>query len=289
MPEIALRGVPHYYQWITDQGDARDPLSQKPVLLFVHGWGGSSRYWQSTAHALVTSYDCLLYDLRGFGRSQAAASSPRDPIYEMGYYAAELSDLIHQLGLGSVIINAHSMGASLATLLAARAPEQVRQLILTCSGIFAYNPVTFPLFHQIGGGVVSIRPRWLGRIPGMDRLFMARFLHRPLPFAFRQAFLEDYLNADQTTLLGTIYTAVSQQASQEMPSAFAQLGIPTLLIAGEKDIIIPTQLGQAAARLNPIIQYVEIPRTAHFPMLEDSSAYLSIVQAFLSQGDPLTA
>lgn len=43
-------------------------------MVFIHGWGGSSRYWEATAQALCGEFDCLLYDLRGFGRSTLGAS-----------------------------------------------------------------------------------------------------------------------------------------------------------------------------------------------------------------------
>ncbi|NTW21282.1 MAG: alpha/beta fold hydrolase, partial [Nostocales cyanobacterium W4_Combined_metabat2_030] len=63
MSYINVRGVDHYYEWIKKPSDII-----KPVMVFVHGWAGSARYWQSTAEALLDNFDCLLYDLRGFGR-----------------------------------------------------------------------------------------------------------------------------------------------------------------------------------------------------------------------------
>jgi proline iminopeptidase len=51
------------------------------------------------------------------------------------------------------------------------------------------------------------------------------------------------------------------------------LPIPTLLIAGEYDIIIPAKLGKTAAALSDKVQLNVIPNTAHFPMLEDSETY----------------
>lgn len=306
MPLIEINGIPHYVQWITDASqsvgsdpqpidhdDTRfgspDPTNRKPVMLFVHGWGGSARYWESTAQALRDRYDCLLYDLRGFGRTPARAlptdplyRNPRDPIYRLEVYAQELGELLDRLELERVTINAHSMGASIATLFAAAQSDRVERLILTCSGIFDYDPVIFKTFHQASRVVVSLRPRWLQQIPGMDRLFMARFVYKPLPTLISQAFLADYLQADHVTILGTVYTSVSQEASETIPAAFKALQTPTLLISGAKDIIIPAELGRRAASLNPLTQFAEIPNTAHFPMLEDPDTYLSILDQFLT-------
>jgi proline iminopeptidase len=286
MTYLPIKGIPHYVEWISSKGSCRSS-SRNPVMVFVHGWGGSGRYWRSTATALADQYDCLLYDLRGFGRSAGSANpcDPRDPAYRMEAYAEDLAELLQQLQLDRVILNAHSMGASIATLLAAAKPSccRIERLILTSSGVFEYDPIAFKLFHTMSSWVVAFRPAWLPKIPGMDRLFMARFIHQPLPKSISQDFLMDYLQADQFPVWGTIYSAVSKQASQAMAAAFSALQIPTLLIAGEKDLIIPAALGRKAARLNPRVHYVEIPQTAHFPMLEDPEVYLQTIHGFLCQ------
>lgn len=282
MPYIAVRGVDHYYEWITDSGQSEP--SGKPVMVFVHGWGGSSRYWESTARAIADAFDCLLYDLRGFGRSnQIPTNLPTRPEdYELETFAEDLALLLDALGLQRIYLNAHSAGASIATFFLNLYPERVEKAILTCSGIFEYDEKAFAAFHKFGGYVVRYRPRWLYQLPFMDRLFMQRFLHRPVPAEISRAFLNDFLMADYNTALGTIYTSVSKKASEVMPQEFSKLTVPTLLIAGEQDIIIPAQLGQHAAFLNKKnIQLVIMPETAHFPMLEDTPTYLSHVRGFL--------
>jgi pimeloyl-ACP methyl ester carboxylesterase len=66
-----------------------------------------------------------------------------------------------------------------------------------------------------------------------------------------------------------------------MPQEFAKLTVPTLMVSGEKDIIIPASMGRQAAALNNKIEYVELPKTSHFPMLEDKPAYLKTIKEFL--------
>ena len=282
MPTVDVRGVDHYYEWIR-----RSENSHKPVMVFVHGWGGSSRYWRSTAEAIADNFDCLLYDLRGFGRS----TLPQDSL-ELGYamedYADDLAILLDNLNLKKVYLNAHSMGASLATFFLNRYSQKVHQAILTCNGIFEYNALAFAAFHKAGGYVVKLRYNWFLKFPFADRMFMARFLHRPIPKSDRQAFLEDFLLADRQAAAGTIYTSVSKEAVETMPQEFAKLTVPTLMVSGEKDIIIPAKMGRQAAALNEQIEYVELPKTAHFPMLEDKTAYLKVIGEFLQVGSAVT-
>ncbi|MBE9045375.1 alpha/beta hydrolase [Pleurocapsales cyanobacterium LEGE 10410] len=275
MPTVDVRGVNHYYEWIRSSEE-----SSKPVMVFVHGWGGSGRYWRSTAIALADNFDCLLYDLRGFGRS----SLPHDSSglgYAMEDYADDLALLLDALDLDQVYINAHSMGASIATLFLNRYGEKVRQAILTCNGVFEYDARAFAAFHKFGGYVVKFRYNWFLKFPFADRMFMARFLHRPINKSDRVAFLKDFLLADYEAAVGTIYTSVSKHAVETMPKEFAKLTVPTLMVSGEKDIIIPAKMGRQAAALNDNIQYVELPQTSHFPMLEDQTAYLETVREFL--------
>jgi len=295
MAYISVRGVEHYYQWIPE---VRTP--GKPVMVFIHGWGGSASYWQDTAIALSTDFDCLLYDLRGFGRSKL----PRLPIpknnhqadtqdtgeigYDLEEYAIDLNLLLDQLGLGEVYLNGHSVGASISTLFLRMYGDRVKQAILTCSGIFTYEAKSFAAFHQFGGYVVKFRPQWFQSIPFAGQMFMARFLHKPLPESVSKKFLADFLMADYEAALGTIYTSVSQHASEVMPQAFAQIHTPTLLVSGEKDIIIPAAMGKSAASLSPYVEYYEIPATAHFPMLEAPEIYLAKVRDFLHINKEIT-
>jgi len=273
MTYINVRGVDHYYEWIKKTSNMI-----KPVMVFMHGWAGSGRYWQSTAKALLDNFDCLLYDMRGFGRSHVQP----DLSYELTEYAEDLAVLLNQLNLERVYINAHSMGASIATLFLNRYPQKVEKAILTCSGIFEYDERAFAAFYKFGGLVVKFRPKWLGKIPLADRMFMARFLHSPIPKSERQAFLEDFINADYQAALGTIFTSVSKEQAEFMPQEFAKLTVPTLLVAGEYDIIIPAELGKKAAALNDQVELAIIPNTAHFPMLEDAETYLARVRDFLN-------
>ncbi len=282
MPYISVRDVDHYYEWIVDAGDGQP--TGKPVMVFLHGWAGSGRYWETTAQALTSDFDCLLYDLRGFGRSHLPTPIPpavADLSYELESYADDLVQLLDQFQLDQVYLNAHSTGASIATIFLNRHPQRVHQAILTCSGIFEYDEAAFTAFHRFGGWVVAFRPAWLAKIPFMAQIFMARFLYRSLPSSVSLAFLEDFLMADYEAALGTIYTAVSQRAAEEMPGEFSQLQVSTLLVSGEYDQIIPAEMGRQAASLSESVEHIVMTDTAHFPMLEDFETYQSVIRRFL--------
>lgn len=275
--KINIRGVNHYYEWIRQPSANNQP---KPVMVFIHGWGGSCRYWRTTANSLVSDYDCLLYDMRGFG--QSTEEKQGNIGYELEDYAEDLLILLDTFHLDKIYFNAHSMGASIGAIFLNIAPERVHKAILTCNGIFTYNALAFSAFHQVGGYVVKFRYNWFLKVPFADKMFMARFLHQPIPKDMSIAFLEDFLLADYNAALNTIYSSVSKKAVDIMPQEFAKIKVPTLLISGEKDQIIPAVMGREAAALNrENIVYIEIPKTGHFPMLEDEKTYLNTINNFL--------
>ncbi|MEM9483881.1 MAG: alpha/beta hydrolase [Cyanobacteria bacterium P01_F01_bin.116] len=277
---VMLNGVKHYYEWICN-----GPPGSRPALVFLHGWGGSARYWESTAHAMKQDFDCLLYDLRGFGRSEAALNTTPE-LGMLESFADDLNQLLDAFNLERVFLSAHSMGASIGLYFLNRFPQRVNKAILTCNGSFEYDKRAFEAFQQFGSYVVIFRPSWLGSIPFVPQIFMSRFLKQDIPYADKKIFLNDFLVADKATAMGTLKASVSKHATETMPIAFRELKVPTLMISGEYDKITPAALGCQAASLSSYIEYAEIPKTGHFPMLEDTPNYLSLIKSFLYRSEP---
>lgn len=281
MPQVLIRGHDHYYEWVSQE--PRQLGSEKPVMVFLHGWGGSSRYWRPVAQALATNFDCLLYDLRGFGQSQDLIRASRAvETYTIQSYVEDLAALLDALDVPQVFLQAHSMGSTIGALFLNQYPQRVQQAILACSGLFEYDEEEFRQFHQVGEWVVRLRPRWLAQVPLLDRLFMARFLHQSIAADQRRGFVSDYVSADAVAALGTLLSAVSEAVAMAMATEFAQLQIRTLIVSGDKDQIVPADSGEEAAALNPKIDYVRMAQTGHFPMLEDTTTYLQHIHRFLT-------
>jgi pimeloyl-ACP methyl ester carboxylesterase len=263
-----------FYEWVTANDGTR---TDRSVLTFVHGWGGSARYWKATAIALSQDYDCLLYDLKGFGRSRIQPQTNSS----LNSCVTDLANLLSILNVQRCSLISHSMGSSISALFLGQYGAQVDRAILTCGGIFEYDARAFQSFYKFGSGVVKFRPHWLSQVPGMDWLVMQRFLHRSLPRRDRQEFLEDFLMAENKAALETMFDSVSERMAMTLPKVYSQLSTPTLMISGQYDRIIPVKLGQQAAALNPQIEFAVMPDVGHFPMLEDSEEFLQRVRSFL--------
>jgi proline iminopeptidase len=273
MPTIDLYGTEHYYE-LTVPVD-----TGAPPLVLVHGWCGSARYWQPLVDTYRATARCLVYDLRGFGRSRLGSASSRD--FSLESYCRDLALLLDRLGLDRVDLNAHSMGASIGLTFANLYPERVRRLVLTCTGVFQYQMLLFESFYLASNLVIAARPPWIVSIPAMRRAFQRRFVHRLLPDTVARTFIEDYVVASAEAARGTLTASIGKHATFAMPDAFRALSRPTLLISGEFDQIIPAAGARRAVEINPSLALEVIPDTAHFPMLEAPVRYLSLLSDFL--------
>jgi pimeloyl-ACP methyl ester carboxylesterase len=273
MPYFVQPNSQIYYEWVPARGD-------RPVIVFIHGWGGSSRYWRSTAMALSEQFDCLIYDLKGFGKSTLTETETE---FTLSNYADELAELLQHLKIEHCHLISHSMGSSIGALFLDKYPQMVDRAILTCAGVFEYDERAFKIFSFFGRFVVQVRPRWLTQLPGMDRIVMQRFLHRDIPQRDRQEFLEDYLQATDAAALGTVYDVVNEANAIALPKAFKGFLMPVLMISGEYDRIIPVALAKPAAALNDRVNLKVMPDVGHFPMLEDGTTFVKMIQDFLAE------
>ncbi len=94
------------------------------ALVFLHYFGGSSESWREVVDVLEGNFHCIAPDLRGFGKSQDAAS------FEIEDYARDVVNLTGALDLKNYILIGHSMGGKIALEIAAQKPKALRSLIL---------------------------------------------------------------------------------------------------------------------------------------------------------------
>jgi pimeloyl-ACP methyl ester carboxylesterase len=269
--KLLVRDVPH-------EVDFQKSNPQQPVLVHIHGWGGSKRYWKETVEHFQPDLSTLTYDLRGFGQSQAPNLGTS---FDLKTYAEDLKIILDQLEIEKIYLNSHSTGASIGLLFANLYPERVEKLILTCSGTYDYNKVAFELFYFFSRIVVGFRPSWLVKVPLAPFLFQQRFVYKSLPEPFPTEFLEDYVLCNQEAAMGTLYSSVSKYAADELPKEFAQLKMPTLLLAGAHDQIIPEKLARKALAANPNMTFALMKQSGHFPMLEEPAIYYAHIRDFL--------
>lgn len=120
MPELDVNGVRLYYE---EHG------SGEPILC-IHGTGSSTALWRGPAATLATRGRTIIYDRRGFGRSER----PEPFVTNVPQQTDEAAALLDALGAAPAVVIGRSHGGEIAADLALRYPEHVRALALLEGG-----------------------------------------------------------------------------------------------------------------------------------------------------------
>lgn len=126
MPEIRVNGTTLYYE----QHGAGAPI------LCIHGTGSSTALWSRPAGELAGHGRTVVYDRRGFGRSER----PRPFVCDVHQHADDAAALIEALGLAPAVVIGRSQGGEIAIDLALRYPDRVRALALLEGGGMSLSP-----------------------------------------------------------------------------------------------------------------------------------------------------
>lgn len=255
---------------------------QGDVLLFLHGFGESRFTWRYLVDDLAKNHRLILLDLKGFGDSP----KPHDGRYSIYDQAAAVKQFIEQHNLREVTLIGHSLGGGVALALALMAQQQpqawrVKRLIVIDAAAYQQQLPTMlaelqrPLFGRLGVYLVS-----------------------PL-YQARQAYIYSFYNDKKIPAQGVQESAKNfarpgaryvylQSARQLVPddiekvaAQYKRIRIPTLIIWGDHDRVIP---GRFARRLHRDIKHsrlVWIKEAGHMPHEEQPQQVLQSIEQFL--------
>ncbi|MBF2096850.1 MAG: alpha/beta hydrolase [Gloeomargaritaceae cyanobacterium C42_A2020_066] len=282
MAVAEIRGVPHIYD-LTPPG--RLPLT----LVFIHGWMLSRHYWQPLQALLAPDYQCLSYDLRGFGDSRPAAASSS---YSLETYADDLVQLLETLRIQDCWLIGHSLGGSVALWTADRLPRQVQGVIGVNAGGGIYLKEEFRRFRRAGVQMVRLRPAWLRQMPGLDRVMARANVVRPLARSWGQQRVEDFVKACPKAAIRTLLAATTEEEVYRLPQVVARLPQPVYFLAGDQDTIMPTPYVRHLASFHSLFNQgqntvVELPNCGHLAMLEHPKLVAEQIRRVVSQHCPV--
>jgi len=290
MAFIDILGAPHAYELTPPTA-----LSS-PVLVFVHGWLLSRNYWEPLIEKLSPSYQCLVYDLRGFGDSQPLRNNPQkqranltsqlpdtepaavsSPDYTLAAYAKDLGILLQQLGIEKAWLIGHSLGGSIALWGASVLPERVCGVICINAGGGIYLKEEFERFRAIGQRLVERRPRWLCYVPLIELLFMRSQVARPIARRWARQRIVDFVVADPEAALRALLDSTTETEVHRLPQVVSQIEQPVYFIAGAQDNVMEPKYVRHLASFHQLFQgcdenVIEIPDCGHLAMLEQPDA-----------------
>ncbi|MGK7930039.1 MAG: alpha/beta fold hydrolase [Microcystaceae cyanobacterium] len=268
MPTLSISGVPHLYEFTVPPNPPTNP-----VLVFIHGWLLSHRYWQPLIEQLSPAYSCLSYDLRGFGQSQPITSD-EDP-YSLAAYAQDLKELLQQLDIEQAWVIGHSLGGSIALWGADSCEERVKGVIGVNMGGGIYIKEEFERFRKAGEQIVKFRPPWLPYVPFLDLLFSRMMVATPIPRQWGKQRVKDFAIADQRAALGSLLDSTTESEVHSLPQLVSRLKQPVYFFAGQEDMVMELKYVRYLASFHWLFDYqglniFELPNCGHFAMLEQT-------------------
>lgn len=295
MATIEILGATHVYELTPPTATAA------PVLVFIHGWLLSRSYWQPLIERLTPDYQCLIYDLRGFGDSQTLVDksqkvpSPIEselvelsaPSYTLAAYAADLGILLQQLKIDQAWLIGHSLGGSIALWGALKLPERVVGVICLNAGGGIYLKEEFERFRSAGQELLKRRPRWLCSVPFLDLLFTRTQVARPLARQWGRQRVIDFVVANPEAALRTLLDSTTEAEVHRLPQVVSQLEQPVYFIAGAMDKVMEPKYVRHLASFHKLFQgcgenVVEIPGSGHMAMVEQPDAVAREVRQILT-------
>ncbi|MGK7912382.1 MAG: alpha/beta fold hydrolase [Synechococcus sp.] len=253
----------------------------QPTLVFVHGWMLSRHYWQPLCDRL-SPYNCLTYDLRGFGDSAVGNSNH----FDLVSYARDLLELIDRLELTQVWLVGHSMGGSIALWAADLAPERVDGVFCVNAGGGIYLKEEFERFRAAGQQIVKLRPSWLAQFPGLAWYFCRDNVVNPLAKHWGNRRLKDFVAADASAARGSLLDSTTEAEVHQLPQVVKRLNQPAYFFAGSSDTVMePKYVHHLASfhrnyRSQEIV--FELPNCGHLGMLEQTGEIANRMHSILA-------
>ncbi|KEY56905.1 alpha/beta fold hydrolase [Serratia sp. DD3] len=240
------------------------------TIVFLHGILGSSKAWAFQFAAFSPSHRVIAWDAPGYASS---ALVPAD----ISAYEQMLHELIQTSTTGKVILVGHSMGGTIASRYAARHPDKVKTLVLSCTHPGYGAPESAPSSEKLEKRLKELAE--IGREAyGKNR---ARDL---LPFANVPTAVLDYAAeiAAETNLEG-LRRATRMLQLADNRALLPQLKMPTLILTGEEDRVVQPQLKAELLALVPYSRHVEMPGLGHAPYFQAPDYYNRLLREFIAQ------
>jgi pimeloyl-ACP methyl ester carboxylesterase len=259
-----------------------------PLVVLLHGIAGSSSTWEEVSWALQHRFSVVAPDLLGHGES----AKPRGD-YSLGAYANVLRDLLGALGHERGTLVGHSLGGGIAMQFSYQFPERCERLVLVSSG--GLGREVHPLLRSaaLPGAewvlpwlcaegprtVVAKTTRWLGRLglragPDLEGVWQG-FASLGDADA-RRAFLD--------TVRGIL--DVRGQRVSATDRLYLADELPTLIVWGGRDPLIPVQHAHAAHDRIPGSRLEVFPEAGHFPYRDDVRRFVGVLLDFLEKTQP---
>ncbi len=258
------------------------------TFLLLHGYAGSSFTWRAWAPRLAERGRVLLVDLKGFGE----APKPADMAYGPLDQAALVTRLIEERDLRRLTLIGHSLGGGIALLtarsLVRNGDARLDRLVLVAAAAYDQR---MPPFVKLADH------------PRLSSLLMGVLSTRLIVRSVLRSIVYDPSRVDEAQVRGYAaplrspgaVRALIESARQlrpaeldELVASYPEIDVPTLLLWGREDPVVPLTIGQRLARELPDAHLHVLDGCGHLPAEERPEASFAALEAFLERSDVAT-
>jgi proline iminopeptidase len=244
-----------------------------PPIVFVSGWAMSCECWRPAVAVLKRRHRCLIYDPRGFGRSQPCSISASFAIED---HAEDMHVLLEAAEIFDATIVGHEMGSLIAAVDADHHPQDTSSLIVVSPrrGLSQDDVRNLAVFTP-----ASLALRELAAYPLLRNLVARRFSRAPQPY--RDRLFSDFAELSPRAAYETALSASTGDALAILDNLIERTTSPVLFVCGEKD-----KKGAAEARrlfsLAKAGKLATMRDCGFLPMLEYRRQFVKLVEDFIT-------
>jgi pimeloyl-ACP methyl ester carboxylesterase len=247
----------------TDEGEGSP-------LVFIHGFPLSRATWSRQIDGFQPTHRVIAPDLRGLGQSEAQPGTNT-----MERYADDVHALLRQLETGPVVLAGHSMGGYVALAFARRHPELLRGLVLVATKAGADTP-------QAADGRRATAEKV--ELEGVDGVVDA-MAPKMLAAGNRDAAMAEQVRAfmEPSKPEGVIGALLGMAERPDSTPSLGRIRVPTLVVTGAADTVIPPAESEALAKGIPGAELVIIPDAGHLVAFEKPEEFNQALRGWLDR------
>ena len=252
--------------------------------MLVHGLGGQWQNWLENIPRLAQERRVLALDLPGHGLTP----EPADGKITISGYGRCVDAFCERLGLGKVALVGNSMGGFVTAEVAIQFPERVSRLALvSAAGISSADALQQPilLVGRVAAAIATntaARHRKLAARPITRHASLALVARHPRLLKADLAYEGFFKGAGKPGFDDALRACLDYDFRDRLPD----VKVPTLIVWGEKDSIIPVRDADEFERLIDDSRKVVMKDTGHIPMAERPQAFNDVLTEFLAETGP---
>jgi 4,5:9,10-diseco-3-hydroxy-5,9,17-trioxoandrosta-1(10),2-diene-4-oate hydrolase len=236
---------------------------QGDPLVVIHGGGGDAHTWLKNADELIKNYTVYVPDLPGFGASQ-----PLDGRYYIPEFTEFVESFTRALNLEKFYIMGHSVGGGIALNYSLMYPHKVQKLVLISSLCLGKEVGLWLRILSVIGEGIGKGALWVLR----SIKWLIKTLLIPVRFVVP---LNDYV-----ITLGSSITTFKEQTIV-LANRLSEIKIPTLVVWGARDPVVPVRHAYAAAEVIPDCQLKIFGNRGHNVHRDELQEFSHLLRGFL--------